>query len=313
MKSKASAPGKVILFGEHFVVYGVKAILCAIDKRITVIAEKTKERKISVKSNIGKLELEKNTPLSEINSPLKPFYYLANKIIRNHETGIKIIVKSDIPSGVGLGSSSACCVAGAAAISRLFTDTTKEEILKLAIEAEKTIFQNTSGADCTVCTYGGIMEYDKKNGFTKIESQPNFHLVIANSNIEHSTETVVAGVKKFKEKNEVEFSTLCKNESELIEDVLKALDENNIEEIGNKVIQNQQYLEEIGISNNKLRDMIKIGKNGSFGAKITGAGGGGCIFALTDKLNLDNTIKQFRENNYDCFSVKIDFKGLDTF
>ncbi|MDH3278696.1 MAG: mevalonate kinase [Nitrosopumilus sp.] len=313
MKSKASAPGKVILFGEHFVVYGVKAILCAIDKRITVIAEKTKERKISVKSNIGKLELEKNTPLSEINSPLKPFYYLANKIIRNHETGIKIIVKSDIPSGVGLGSSSACCVAGAAAISRLFTDTTKEEILKLAIEAEKTIFQNTSGADCTVCTYGGIMKYDKKNGFTKIESKPNFHLVIANSNIEHSTETVVAGVKKFKEKNEVEFSTLCKNESELIEDVLKALDENNIEEIGNKVIQNQQYLEEIGISNNKLRDMIKIGKNGSFGAKITGAGGGGCIFALTDKLNLDNTIKQFRENNYDCFSVKIDFKGLDTF
>ncbi|MDH5415857.1 MAG: mevalonate kinase [Nitrosopumilus sp.] len=313
MKSKASAPGKVILFGEHFVVYGVKAILCAIDKRITVIAEKTKERKISVKSNIGRLELEKNTPLSEINSPLKPFYYLANKIIRNHETGIKIIVESNIPSGVGLGSSSACCVAGAAAISRLFADTTREQILKLAIEAEKTIFQNTSGADCTVCTYGGIMEYDKKNGFTKIESQPNFHLVIANSNIEHSTETVVAEVKKFKEKNEVEFSTLCKSESELIEDVLKALKENNIKEIGNKVIQNQQYLEKIGISNNKLRDMIKIGKNGSFGAKITGAGGGGCIFALTDKLNLDNTVKQFKDNNYDCFSVRIDFKGLDTF
>ncbi|MDH5569644.1 MAG: mevalonate kinase [Nitrosopumilus sp.] len=313
MKSKASAPGKVILFGEHFVVYGVKAILCAIDKRITVIAEKTKERKISVKSNIGRLELEKNTPLSEINSPLKPFYYLANKIIRNHETGIKIIVESNIPSGVGLGSSSACCVAGAAAISRLFADTTREQILKLAIEAEKTIFQNTSGADCTVCTYGGIMEYDKKNGFTKIESQPNFHLVIANSNIEHSTETVVAEVKKFKEKNEVEFSTLCKSESELIEGVLKALKENNIKEIGNKVIQNQQYLEKIGISNNKLRDMIKIGKNGSFGAKITGAGGGGCIFALTDKLNLDNTVKQFKDNNYDCFSVRIDFKGLDTF
>jgi len=313
LKSKASAPGKVILFGEHFVVYGVKAILCAIDKRITVIAEKTKERKISVKSNIGRLELEKNTPLSEINSPLKPFYYLANKIIRNHETGIKIIVESNIPSGVGLGSSSACCVAGAAAISRLFADTTREQILKLAIEAEKTIFQNTSGADCTVCTYGGIMEYDKKNGFTKIESQPNFHLVIANSNIEHSTETVVAEVKKFKEKNEVEFSTLCKSESELIEGVLKALKENNIKEIGNKVIQNQQYLEKIGISNNKLRDMIKIGKNGSFGAKITGAGGGGCIFALTDKLNLDNTVKQFKDNNYDCFSVRIDFKGLDTF
>ena len=313
MKSKASAPGKVILFGEHFVVYGVKAILCAIDKRITVSAEKTKERKISIISNIGKLELEKNISLSEINSPLKPFYFLANKIIKNHDTGIEIIVESDIPLGVGLGSSSACCVAGAAAISRLFSNTTKEEILKLAIEAEKTIFQNTSGADCTVCTYGGIMEYDKENGFTTIESQPNFHLVIANSNIEHSTEVVVAAVKEFKEKNEIEFTTLCNKESKLVGEVLKEIKENNIKEIGNRVTQNQEYLEKIGISNDKLRDMIKIGKNGSFGAKITGAGGGGCIFALTDESNLEETIKQFKEKNYDCFSAKIDFRGLDTF
>jgi len=313
LKSKASAPGKVILFGEHFVVYGVKAILCAIDKRITVTAEKTKEKRISIKSNIGRLELEKNISLTEINSPLKPFYYLANKIIKNHDTGIKVTVESDIPLGVGLGSSSACCVAGAAAISRVFEDTTKEEILKLAIEAEKTIFLNTSGADCTVCTYGGIMEYDKKNGFTAIESKPNFHLVIANSNMEHSTKTIVEEVKEFKEKNEEEFSTLCNKESKLIEDVLKELKKNNIKEIGKKIIQNQQYLERIGISNNKLRDMIKIGKIRSFGAKITGAGGGGCVFALTDKSNLENTIKQFKDNNYDCFSVKIDFKGLNTF
>ena len=313
MKSKASAPGKVILFGEHFVVYGVKAILCAIDKRITVTAEKTKEAKISIKSNIGKLELEPNKSISEINSPLKPFYYLANKITKNHDTGIEITVESEIPLGVGLGSSSACCVAGAAAISRLFTNTTKEEILKLAIEAEKTIFQNTSGADCTVCTYGGIMEYDKKNGFVKIKSEPNFHLVIANSNTKHSTESIVTMVKELKEKNEKEFSALCNNESKLIGEVLMKLRENNIKEIGKKVTQNQKYLEKIGISNDKLRNMVKIGEKRSFGAKITGAGGGGCIFALTNKSNLENTIKQFKENNYDCFSVRIDFKGLDTF
>ena len=212
MKSKASAPGKVILFGEHFVVYGVKAILCAINKRITVTAEEIDERKISIKSNIGELELEPNKPISEINSPLKPFYYLANKIIQDKNSGIKIEVESEIPLGVGLGSSSACCVAGAAAISKLFENISKEEILKLAIEAEKTIFQNTSGADCTVCTFGGLMEYDKENGFSKIESEPNFHLVIANSNVEHSTDSVVAGVRKFKENNEAEFSKLCETE-----------------------------------------------------------------------------------------------------
>ncbi len=313
MKSKASAPGKVILFGEHFVVYGVKTILCAINKRITVTAEKSEEEKIVIKSNIGNLILEPNKPISEINSPLKPFYYLANKMIQNQATGIEIIVESDIPLGVGLGSSSACCVAGAAAVSRLFEETSKEKILELAIEAEKTIFQNTSGADCTVCTYGGIMKYDKNQGFTKIESEPNFHLVIANSNIEHSTESVVAEVKQFKEKNEVEFSNLCNDESKLVEDVLQLLKNNNNKELGQKIIQNQKYLETIGVSNEKLRDMIQVGEKSSFGAKITGAGGGGCIFALVDESNLEQSINEFKDKNYECFSVKIDFKGLDTF
>ena len=313
MKSKASAPGKVILFGEHFVVYGVKAILCAINKRVTVTAEKMEGGKISIQSNIGNLELEPGKLISEINSPLKPFYYLANKMLKNENVGIKIIVESDIPLGVGLGSSSACCVAGAAAISRLFRKTSNEEILALAIEAEKTIFENTSGADCTVCTYGGIMEYDKKNGFHKIESKPNFHLVIANSNIEHSTESVVGEVRQFKEKDEMRFSSLCKKESKLVEEVLELLIENNVEKLGTKVRENQEYLETIGISNDKLREMIQIGQTESFGAKITGAGGGGCIFALTDESNLEQTIKQFKDKTYDCFSVKIDFKGLDTF
>ena len=313
MKSKASAPGKIILFGEHFVVYGVKAILCAINKRVSVTAEKTKENTISIKSNIGNLLLEPNKIISGINSPLKPFYYLANKMIQNQNTGIEIIIESDIPRGVGLGSSSACCVAGAAAISGLFKKTTKEEILKLAIEAEKTIFENTSGADCTVCTYGGIVKYDKEKGFDRIEYEPNFHLVIANSNTEHSTESIVEKVRKFKEKDETRFTTLCNMESELIKEVLESLKENNIKKLGEKIIQNQEYLETIGISNNKLREMIQIGQNKSFGAKITGAGGGGCIFALTDKSNLDQTMNQFKNKNYDCFSVRIDFKGLDTF
>ena len=114
MKSKASAPGKVILFGEHFVVYGIKAILCAIDKRVTVTAEKTNERKISIYSKIGELILEPGKSIAEINSPLKPFYYLADKAIKNQDVGLKIEIKSEIPLGAGLGSSSACCVAGAA-------------------------------------------------------------------------------------------------------------------------------------------------------------------------------------------------------
>ena len=313
MKSIASAPGKVILFGEHFVVYGVKAILCSINKRVTVTAEKTSERKISINSKIGKLELEPDKPISEINSPLKPFYYLANKAVENKDTGIHIQIDSEIPLGAGLGSSSACCVAGAAAIFKLFGNISKEEILKLAIEAERTIFENTSGADCTVCTYGGIMEYDKNKGFKKIEYEPNFQLVIINSNMEHSTQSMVSKVKEFENKNKEEFSKLSNLESKLVEDVLKLVKENKIQEIGQKMNQNQEYLENIGISNKELTKMIKIGQESSFGAKITGSGGGGCIFALTNESNLQNILKKFKDNNYECFSTKIDFKGLNTF
>ena len=313
MKSKASAPGKVILFGEHFVVYGVKAILCSIDKRVTVTAEKTNERKISINSKIGKLDLEPGKSIFEINSPLKPFYYLANKAIKNENSGIHIEIDSEIPLGAGLGSSSACCVAGAAAIFKLFGEISKEKILEYAIEAERTIFENTSGADCTVCTYGGIMEYDKNNGFKKIEDEPNFQLVIANSNIEHSTQSMVSNVKEFENKNKEKFSELSELESKLVEDVLKLVKENKIDEIGEKINQNQKYLEIIGICNNELTKMIKIGQESSFGAKITGSGGGGCIFALTNESNLEKVLKKFKDSNYECFSSKIDFKGLNTF
>jgi mevalonate kinase len=313
LKSKASAPGKVILFGEHFVVYGVKAILCSINKRVTVTAEKISEKKILINSEIGNIILEPNKSISEINSPLKPFYYLANKVIKNQDTGIQINIDSEIPLGAGLGSSSACCVAGAAAIFKLFGDISKKEILEHAIEAEKTIFENTSGADCTVCTYGGIMEYDKKQGFKKIENEPNFQLVIVNSNIEHSTESMVSKVKQFEIKNKEEFTKLSDQESKLVKDVLKLLKENNTAKIGEKTNQNQEYLETIGISNNELRKIIEIGQKSSFGAKITGSGGGGCIFAITDESNLDETLKEFKNKNYECFSVKIDFKGLNTF
>jgi len=315
LKSTASAPGKIILFGEHFVVYGVKAILCAINKRVTVTAKTISENKISIMSSVGKLVSAPKKPLAEIDIQLRPFYYLADKMIQKYDekSGMEITIDSEIPLGVGLGSSSACCVAGAAAISGVFTKKSKEEILQMAIEAEKTMFPNTSGADCTVCTFGGIMQYDKQTGHSKIDFEPRFHLVIANSKIEHSTKEVVSIVNHFKEKNEERFSKICNEEDNLIDDVLVCLKKNDLKGIGIDIIKNQEYLESIGVSNEKLRNMIELANKSSFGAKITGAGVGGCIFALTDETNMEDTIQQLRENDYDCFSVKIDFKGLNTF
>ena len=124
---------------------------------------------------------------------------------------------------------------------------------------------------------------------------------------------MVSNVKEFQNKNKEKFSELSELESKLVEDVLKLVKENKIDEIGEKINQNQKYLETIGISNNELTKMIKIGQDSAFGAKITGSGGGGCIFALTNESNLQKVLKKFKDSNYECFSAKIDFKGLNTF
>ena len=169
MKSIASAPGKIILFGEHFVVHGTKAILAAIDKRVTVTSTFTENKIMKINSQLGTLEVPISSSHEEVKSEFRPFVYLANKMINSHQNvnGLEITINSDIPIGVGLGSSSACCVAATASISGLFKEVSSEENLKMSIEAEKTIFPDTSGADCTVCTYGGIIEYDKINGSEK--------------------------------------------------------------------------------------------------------------------------------------------------
>ena len=311
MKSIASAPAKIILFGEHFVVHGTKAILAAIDKRVTVTTIFTENKTIKINSELGTIEVPILSSHEDVKTEFKPFVYLANKIINSEPnvSGLEITIDSDIPIGVGLGSSSACCVAAAASISELFNKLSSEEILNLSIEAEKTIFPNTSGADCTVCTYGGMIEYDQSSGTRKIESTFQINLVIANSMIPHSTKNSVERVSKFKENDEERFSKLCDLENGLIDEVITAMKNNDSTTLGLKMSENQKYLEEIQISNDTLRNMINSLNQISLGSKITGAGDGGCIIALVQDNNMDK-VPALLGKDKECFSAKIDTKGV---
>ena len=311
MKSIASAPGKIILFGEHFVVHGTKAILAAIDKRVTVTSTFTENKTIKVNSQLGTLEVPISSSYEEVKSEFRPFVYLANKIINSNQNvnGLEVTIDSDIPIGVGLGSSSACCVAAAASISELFKELSSEEILNISIEAEKTIFPDTSGADCTVCTYGGMIEYEQFTGTKKIDNPSDLNLVIANSMIPHTTKNSVERVSKFKENDEERFSQLCDLETKLIDEVIIAMKNNDVTTLGLKMSENQKYLEEIQVSNDTLRDMISSLNEISLGSKITGAGDGGCIIALIKDENMDQ-IPALLGNDKECFSAKIDTKGV---
>ena len=308
MKSIASAPAKIILFGEHFVVHGTKAILAAIDKRVTVTTTFTENKTIKINSELGTIEVPISSSHEEVKNEFRPFVYLANKIINSDQnvSGLEITIDSDIPIGVGLGSSSACCVAAVASICGLFKELSSEEILKMSIEAEKTIFPDTSGADCAVCTYGGMIEHPS---IEKIDNTFDLNLLIANSMIPHNTKNSVEKVNKFKENDEERFSQLCDLETKLIDEVITAMKNNDATTFGLKMSENQKYLEEIQVSNDTLRGMISSLKEISLGTKITGAGDGGCVIALVKDENMDK-VTALLPKDKECFSAKIDTRGI---
>ena len=120
MKSIATAPGKVILFGEHFVVHGIQAVLGAIDKRVTVTSSRRDDEIIYIESILGKLAVQNSDSIENVDKKFRPFVHIAKKTLERHgNRGISIKIDSEIPPGVGLGSSSACCVAASASIMNL--------------------------------------------------------------------------------------------------------------------------------------------------------------------------------------------------
>ncbi len=314
MKSIASAPGKIILFGEHFVIYGIKAVLCSTDKRIIATSQFVDERIVRIRSSLGESEIgiESLDNLENVQQKfMRPFFHIAKKILMENSTkqGIEIAIESEIPAGVGLGSSSAACVAVTASVNGLFHKLSEKEVVKLAIEAERTIFEQNSGADSSISTFGGLASYDLKDGFQRIPSRNDLSFIISNSSQVHNTQDVVRQVRQFKEKNEDLFNRLCKEEMDIVDNAITSLKENDLNKLGSLMSRNHELLKQIGVSTEKIDVLINEAKKTAYGAKITGAGGGGCIIALVDNSNTKNTFDNLRKIS-DSFITKIDYNGL---
>jgi len=314
MKSVASAPGKIILFGEHFVVYGMKAVLCSIDKRITATSQFIDEKVIRIRSSLGESEISIDSldNLEKVQQKfMKPFFYVAQKAIKENSTknGIEIVLESEIPPGVGLGSSSAACVAVTASVNGLFCKLSKNDVVKIAIQAERTIFEQNSGADSSVSTFGGLVSYDLKNSFVEISSRNDLSFIISNSAQVHNTQDVVRQVRNFKEKNENLFNELCREEIDIVDNSISSLKKNNLNELGSLMLKNHDLLKQIGVSTEKIDLLVQEARKTSYGAKITGAGGGGCVISLVDNSNSEDTLNNLRKIS-DCFVTKIDYSGL---
>lgn len=277
----ASAPGKVILFGEHAVVYGKPAIAMAIDKRVYVSTE--------VSDHTVRYTNE------YINQTIESVFKKIGKTDAGHDKNqIDVKIKSDIPISSGLGSSASLCVALIKSLSDLMqVNIDDSEISKMAWEIERNVQGFASGIDPFVSTFGGVIYY-RAGMFHRlpISALSGWNFSILNSGIESSTKAMVNRVARVKTRVPSVINSIFESIGAVSEEAQTAILVGDKDKVGLLMKINQGLLESLGVSMPRLFDMfVHCLGAGALGAKITGAGGGGCIICLwqneptIDKLN----------------------------
>lgn len=270
MTTTCSAPGKIYLFGEHAVVYGEPAIACAVELRTRVTAQRSGN--ITICSDIGTTGLD-----FEIHP------YVCSVIEKMGSPGVSIDISSELPVGSGLGSSAAVTVATLAAINIEFgLGHSSEELARMGHEIEQMVQGAASPTDTFVSTFGGVIEIPARKRLDALECG----VVIGNTNRGAAPRKTARLVKQVAE--------LKKEYPELIDPIIKTIgsfakkgeilvNKKDYLSLGRLMNVNHGLLDALGVGTPELSALVYAARDaGAFGAKITGAGGGGCMVALTD-------------------------------
>ena len=307
---KGSGFGKVILFGEHFVVHGVPGIVSAIDS--TNDAEVKKAIKgITIrdvrKAAKGYAEEKKLQQLESIDRIIKAMG------IKPKNVAFDILLGGTLPGFSGLGASAASSVAIARAIAEeyglKFSD---QRINEIAYEAEKAYAGTPSGIDNTAATFGGLLWFKKNmqggvNTIEKLHIRQPVEIVIGSTGVVANTKAMVEGVVDRKRKHPEKYDLLFEQAEALALIGRKALHEYNLKKVGELMNENHSLLQEIQVSHEKLDRLVNITrKQGAYGAKLTGGGGGGCMVALTPGKELQERVAKAIENEgYEVLRTRI--------
>ena len=296
---RASAPAKVILFGEHFVVYGKRALATAIDKRLTVAITRRKKAGYHIKiENIPTfglqmdLELGKALPYKDYGASKKAIAYVEESIRLLEEKygiggkGVEIEIKSEIPLSAGLGSSAATCVATIAALKHYFgVGSDLEELRNDAHRVELAVQGAASPIDTAISTYGGYVLVDK--GKVKKLQLSELNMVVGSigsiplsmdtkkvSEIGLKTKKIVEAVKTRKETFKEIFDSIFDAADEITGQAIGAIEKRDFVKIGALMNINHGLLDAIGVVPRRLSELVKMSRAlDAYGAKVTGAGG----------------------------------------
>lgn len=282
--------GKVILFGEHFVVYGVPAIAAGVSKKTIATVEPGDNPGAEIIDNRPAVEGYKEKYVKEQRESLERIRLLLG--IDFDKNPIKITLAGDLYCASGVGASAASCVAMARAISQHFgLGLTEEQINALGLEGDKAYATNPSGIDNTVSTYGGLVYFIKnldggENTMDQLKLGAPLYVVMGSTGITTKTKEAILKVKEKKEKNPEKFLELLKQAENLVGKARTALEVGDTQEIGKLMNENHVLLQEIEVSCPELDNLVQAArKAGALGAKMTGGGMGGYMVALTTKEN----------------------------
>jgi len=300
--AKGIGYGKTILFGEHFVVYGLPGIASAISD-YTVAEIEEGEKGLTLIDNRPAVEGYKKTKQGEIS---RGFELILNFMkIDVNKTPLKVTLSGNLECASGIGASAALASSVARALSDYFKlGLNNDQINEIAYEGEKGSAGTPSGIDNTCSTYGGMLIFEKDlsggpNKIDRIASNP-LEIVMANTGITQETKLVVEDVKNEKDKNPEKFEEIFAEYKKVFDEAVIALKNGNIKRVGELMDKNQELLRQITVSCPEVEKIVTIAKeNGALGAKLTGTGRGGLVICLSpDSQTADNIAKAIQKDGF---------------
>ncbi|MCS6841563.1 MAG: mevalonate kinase [Roseiflexus sp.] len=292
MQAHASAPGKIILCGEHAVVYGRPAIalpLSGIRARASVTSGAP-----GIGVRFDAPDLERRWLLSTApNDPLSELTLATLQQLGIVETpDIQITITSDIPIASGMGSGAAIATAIVRALAAAFgQNLSAAEVSALVYESEQRYHGTPSGIDNTVIAYEQAIWFQRRSEPPHlIEPLPiatPFTLLIGDTGVRSATRLPVGEVRRRWQEDPACYEALFDQVAEIVHQARCALAEGDIAALGPLLDRNQELLEQIGVSSPELERLIAAARRaGAAGAKLSGGGWGGVMIALVDAETL---------------------------
>lgn len=281
----ASSPGKVILFGEHAVVYERPAIavpVAQVKTKVTILAEPQKSSG-SVQVEAPEIGLHTNLDNLPADDPLVLAIFTTQGALNlAHLPAMTIRIISTIPVAAGLGSGAAVSVALIRALSAfLGHPLSDDKVSNIAYQVEKKHHGNPSGIDNTVITYAQPVFFTRGLPFELLPVAEPFTLVIADSGIKSPTILAVADVRKCWQENPVYFDSLFDKIGEISRQARGFISKGPYSSLGPLMTANQNLLKQIGVSCPELDLLVATALDaGALGAKLSGSGRGGNMIAL---------------------------------